>query len=128
MKTAKLIVGIISIVLFLVIIFQSCAAGFVEAVEGGGGTSGAAGMLLAFAMLIGGIVGLVTRNSKGGGITAGAFYLLGAIIGFANAGVFADLVIWSVLALIFGLLFIVGSIIMKKPEKDIAPSTTQDTP
>ena len=123
MKTAKLIIGIVSIVVFMIIIFQSCAAGIVGAIEGGDDTSGAGGMLLAFTMLIGGIVGLVTRNSKGGGITAGAFYLLGAIIGFANAGIFTDLIIWSIIALIFGVFFIVSSILMKKPVKNMESDT-----
>lgn len=115
MKTAKLIIGIVSIVLFIIIVFQSCATGVVNAIEGSDDVSGSAGMLLAFAMLIGGIVGLATRNSKGGGITAGAFFILGAIVGFANLGTFGDLVIWSVLALLFGGFFIISSATMKKP-------------
>jgi hypothetical protein len=118
MKTVKLIVSIVSMVVFIIVVFQSCATGVVNVLEGSDDVSGSAGMLLAFAMLIGGIVGIATRKSKGGGITAGAFYLIGAIIGFANLGTFGDLIVWSVLALVFGLLFIVGSIMMKKPAKD----------
>ena len=113
MKTAKLIAGIISIVVFGIIVVQSCATGVVNVIEGNDDVSGSAGVLLALAMLIGGIVGLATRKSKGGGITAGVFYLLGAIIGFANLGTFVDLVVWSVLSLAFGALFILGSLFTK---------------
>jgi len=114
MKTAKLIIGIISIVLFVIIMFQSCATGVVNALDNNNeDISGSAGLLLAIAMLIGGIIGIAARKSKGGSITAGAFYILGAIIGFANLGTFGDLIVWSVLSLAFGGLFIIGSILSK---------------
>ena len=119
MKTAKLIIGIISIVLFLVIIFQSCAVGVVNVIESNADdTSGSAGVLLAFMMLIAGIVGIASRKSKGGGITAGVFYIISALIGFANLGTFGDLIAWSVLSLAFGVVFIVGSCRMKRNEKN----------
>ena len=40
MKTVKLIIGIVSIVLTFLIIFQSCAAGLGDAIADNGGTSG----------------------------------------------------------------------------------------
>lgn len=40
MKTTKLIIGIISIVLFIIVMFQSCLAGLVEAIEDSGESSG----------------------------------------------------------------------------------------
>lgn len=117
MKTAKLVIGIISIVLFFVIAFQSCAVGIVNAVESNANdASGGAGMFLAFAMLVAGIVGITTRKSRGGGITAGMFYLLASLLGFTNLGTFGDLVVWSVLSLVFGIVFILGSVKMKKVE------------
>jgi len=113
MKTVKLIIGIISIVLFIIIIFQSCASGVVNVIDGNTeDASAGAGMFLGFTMLVAGIVGLATRKSKGGGITAGVFYLIAALIGFISLGTFTDLIVWSVLSLIFGVLFIIGSIKM----------------
>jgi hypothetical protein len=118
MKIAKLIIGIVSIVLFIIIMFQSCATGVANTMQSNAqDTSGSAGALLAFAMLIAGIIGIVTRKSKAGGITSGVFYVISAIIGFANLGTYGDLVFWSVLALIFGITFIAGSIKMKQPEE-----------
>lgn len=120
MKNTKLILGIISIVLFIIITFQSCAVGVVNAIDSNTqDTSGGAGILLAFAMLIAGIVGITTRSSKGGGITAGIFYVISAIIGFANLGTFGDLVVWSVIALAFGLVYIIGSLMMKETDKTL---------
>ena len=121
MKTAKLVIGIISIVLFVVIMFQSCATGVVNVISNEtSDTSGGAGVLLALAMLIAGIIGIAARSSKGGGITAGVFYIVAALVGFANLGTFGDLAVWSVLALIFGAVFVLGSLFSKKQ-----PATSQ---
>ena len=109
MKTAKLVIGIISMVLFVLVAFQSCAAGLGNALADNGEVSGTSGMLLAFCMLIAGI--------KGGGIVAGVFYLLGGLLGIVNYGSFSDLAIWSVLCFIFGAVFILGSLKMKKADK-----------
>ncbi len=49
MKTTRLVVGIISIVLFLVVAFQSCAAGIGNTLADNGEGSGSAGGLLGFA-------------------------------------------------------------------------------
>ena len=125
MKTAKLIIGIISIVLFIIIMFQSCATGVVNVLESNDDLSGSAGMLLAFAMLIAGIIGVVARKSRGGSITAGVFYVVAALIGFANLGTFGDLVIWSVVSLAFGIVFIIGS--LKKTESKVV-SVDSDSP
>ena len=111
MKTAKLVIGIISMVLFVLVAFQSCAAGLGNALADNGEVSGTSGMLLA------GIVGVATRKSKGGGIVAGVFYLLGGLLGIVNYGSFSDLAIWSVLCFIFGAVFILGSLKMKKADK-----------
>ena len=65
MKTWKLVAGIISIILFVVVSFQSCAAGVVNALEDNGGTSGSVGILVAILLLAGGIVSIATRKSEG---------------------------------------------------------------
>jgi hypothetical protein len=124
MKTAKLIIGIISIVLFFIIAFQSCAVGVVNAIDNNTqDASGGGGIFLAVLVLIAGIIGIASRNSKGGGICAGVFYVVAALIGFVSLGTFGDLIIWSVLSLVFGILFIAGSITMKpRPPKD-APTS-----
>lgn len=60
-------------VLFIFIMFQSCAAGVGNALAENGEVSGSAGAILAFFMLAAGIIGVATRNAtKGGGaLTAG---------------------------------------------------------
>lgn len=112
MKTTKLIMEIISIVLFALVSLQSCAAGMANSLQNNGETSGAAGLMLAFCMLIAGIIGICTRKNRTGGIAAGIFYLMGGLIGISNYGngSFADLAIWSVLCFIFGGVFLLGSL------------------
>ena|GEM_PF-2157338 len=107
---AKRVIGIISIALFVLIMFQSCAVEMANTLLGDeNDLSGGAGVLLALAMLTCGAIGIAARKSKGAGITAGAIYIFAALVGFVNLGIYADLPIWSFVALVFGVVFILGS-------------------
>lgn len=97
----KKVIGIISIVLFIVVGFQSCAAGLGNAIQNNGESSGSAGIILAFLMLIAGIILLCSKDHKGMVITSIVLYALAFVIGIANVGHFKDLQIWSILNLIF---------------------------
>ena len=112
MKTWKLVSGILSIVLFIFVSFQSCAAGMSNALEDNGELSGTAGLLVAILLLTGGIVSIVTRKSsgKGGNIALIILYGLGATIGFAGHGSYSDLVIWAGWCLINAVLALVAII------------------
>lgn len=103
----KKVIGIISIVLFIIVEFQSCAAGVVNAIGNSKDSGGSAGLIVGFLMLIAGIIILVSKHSKGMVITSIVFYVLSCLIGFSNSGVFKDLVVWSILDLIFAILLIV---------------------
>ncbi len=110
MKTAKLVIGIISLVLFVIIALQSCAAGVSNALEENGELSGSAGLILGICMVIAGIVGIATRNGgKGGAYTAAGFYAAGGLLGIFNAGSYSDLYIWSGISIIFALVFFIGT-------------------
>ncbi|KHD36062.1 membrane protein [Clostridium acetobutylicum] len=102
----KKVIGIISIVLFVLISFQSCAAGVSNALEKSKSSSGSAGFILAVCMLIAGIIAIVSKYSKGMTITSIVFYAIGGIIGIANVGTYKDLQIWSILSFIFAALII----------------------
>lgn len=119
MKTWKLVSGILSIILFVVVAFQSCAAGVVNALEANGESSGSGGVIVAIMMLSGGIVSIATRKSKGkgGNIALIILFGLGALTGFALAGNFADLNIWAAWCLINAILAIIAIIKGKKTEK-----------
>ena len=71
MKAWKLVSGILSIVLFVIVMFQSCA---------------------------GGIVSIATRSSekKGGNIALIILFGLAAMSGFAGYGNYGDLVVVSI--------------------------------
>lgn len=110
MKTARLVIGIISMVLFMLITLQSCAAGTVNTLSGNGEVSGTAGFLLAVCMLIAGIVGVCCRRIKTGTIVSSCFYDLGGIIAISNVGSYSDLLVWGILSLTFGLVFYLTAI------------------
>lgn len=118
MKTSRLVIGILSIVLFLIISLQSCAVGIGNTLQDNGEVSGSAGFLLALCMLVAGIVGVAARKSKTGSIVAGGFFAFGGLIGIANVGSYSDLQIWSVLSFIFAAIFIITGVLQKGRKLD----------
>ena len=115
MKVWKLVSGILSIILFVFVSFQSCAAGVSNALEANGEASGSAGIIVAI-LLAGGIVSIATRKSlgKGGNIALIVLFGLAAIIGFAGYGSFSDLAIWAGWCLINAVLAVVALVMAKK--------------
>lgn len=120
MKTWKLVSGILSIVLFVVVSFQSCAAGLGNALSENGESSGSGGIFVAIFMLSGGIVSIATRKSKGkgGNIALIVLFGLASFVGFALAGSFKDLNIWAFWCLINAILAVVAMIRNKKDVKE----------
>lgn len=110
MKVAKLVTGILSIILSVLVLLQSCAAGVSNALEENGEVGGSAGFFVAIGLLAAGIVSIATRGSskKGGSIACVVIYFLAAILGFTGAGSYSDLIIWSVLCAACGILHIVS--------------------
>ncbi|MBU3179178.1 hypothetical protein KPL47_23070 [Clostridium estertheticum] len=102
----KKVIGILSIVLFVLVSFQSCAVGVGNALQKSKEASGSAGFILAILWLIAGIVLLTSHKSKGMVITSIIFYALAGIVGIANVGAYSDLQIWSIVSFIFTALLI----------------------
>lgn len=115
-KTFRLIIGILSIVLFLFITLQSCAAGVANTLSANGEVSGSAGFMLGFLMMIAGIVTICLRKHESipAFVVPAVLYFLGAVLGAANVGTYSDLAIWSVLSAIFSSLHILFLFICKE--------------
>lgn len=88
MKTWKLVSGILSIIMFVFVTFQSCAAGISNSIEDNGEVGGSAGIVL---------------------------FGLGAIMGFTMAGSYTDLIIWAAWCAICAVLALISMI--KKPKQ-----------
>lgn len=89
--------GILSILLFIIIIFQSCAVGIVNTVTRNGDSGGLAGLMVALLLLAGGIVSVSSRDSYGIAcdISLMVVYSLAAALGIAHSAVFKDLMVWG---------------------------------
>ena len=88
MKTWKLVSGILSIVLSIFVMFQSSAAGLLNALDGSKESSGTAGLFVAFLMIAGGIVSIVVRNKideRSNGALA-VIFGIAALIGVTGGG------------------------------------------
>lgn len=100
MKTAKLVLGILSIVLSILVLFQACAATVGDALAAEGGTSGASGTITALLLLAGGIIDVAGRRSKGAAIAGTIVLFIGTLVAYSAVGVFGDLAIWGTWCLI----------------------------
>lgn len=111
-STGRLVVGILSCLLFVIVTFQSCAVGIINTIDETGEVGGSAGIIVAVCILIAGIVGISTRNAKGkrGSIVSSIFYLIGAFFSLAAGSTYGDLPIWGFISLFFGIIFLVAGI------------------
>ncbi|MEI5995150.1 hypothetical protein [Candidatus Enterococcus mansonii] len=109
MKVTKIVIGILSIILSLFILFQSCVAGISDNNQNNSEGFGSTGILLAICILTAGIIAIATRDSSdNGGFVAAGFYVAGGIIGFLLAGINENIYVWSMLSIIFGTICAIG--------------------
>ena len=128
MKVWKLVSGIISCVLFLIITFQSCATAVYTTLDEvtsdtsqySDDTSAGGGIWVAFILLVAGITSSAVWKTTSRIADVALIILFGfaALMGFANLGVFGDLEVWSWWAAICaGMAFISLCLPRKKNDK-----------
>lgn len=125
MKTLRLIIGILSCALVLIVLFQSCTATFVTSFgENQDDMSGAVGMVFAIIIMSAGITAIAGRNSRGATIAATLLYLLAALIGIVEKGVYKDLRVWAFVSFGFGVTFAISLLVegprAKKPVYEVS--------
>ena len=109
LSTAKLVLGIISLVMFLFVSFQACSVGLLTLLGESSDLGGSAGVLLAIVLLACGILGIVGRRSRKATLTAGILYIVGGVLALPNAQLYRDLIIWGIVSIVFGIVFVVSS-------------------
>lgn len=114
--TAKLILGILSMVLFLLVAFQSCAAGIGNAMTNNGESSGTFGFLVALNLLITGIIAVAARKSvsKTPWIISAVLLWLNYFYAKMFGGSYADLAIWGFLSFALGVFYLFSAVQSKK--------------
>ena len=129
MKYWKLVSGIISIVVFLVIMFQSCVTGLANALEfNSSDTSAGGGIWIAFNLLVAGITSTCVWKTTGRGADVALIILFGfaALIGFTNLGTFEDLEVWSWWAAICSGMAFISFCLPRKKKDDSSLKTEND--
>lgn len=109
--------GIIFIVLSAMVLFQSCAAGMVNALEGGNGSDGLIGTFTGLLMIIIGIISIVTRKTGNPKIPMALALILliyGFLIGYVYNGIFKDLKYYGWLMVICSFVYSAGYRRLKK--------------
>lgn len=116
MKTTKLVVGILMIVLSVFIFFQSTVAGLGNAISNNGEIGGSGGVITAIIFLATGIVYLASKSKVK--LTADIINMVLLVIAWlfaiTSAGSYSDLTIWGWLALIIGVGFFIWHLIANK--------------
>jgi ABC-type multidrug transport system permease subunit len=117
-ETPRLVIGVITIVLFFLFQFQSCVASagefFQSIFADEAGTSGITGYIMSFFFLIAGIVTIVCRKNKGGAIAAGIIYVIcGLGTMKEDFSYFTDLAFYCFLSFAFGGIMIIGGALQK---------------
>ena len=116
MKIWKLVAGILSIVLSVIVFFQSMIVGTANALSANGEVGGSAGLFVSIFMLAGGIVSIVVRNNEkmGSHIALIILFGLAALLGFTMSGSYGDLNVWAGWCLINTVIAVVSIIQQKK--------------
>ncbi len=106
--TAKIVLGIISLVLFAFISFQSCVVRIGESLSGNGEVGGSFGVIVAFNLLVTGIIAIAARktSSKVPWIISVVLLWFNYFCAKMFAGSYSDLVIWGFLSFAIGVFYL----------------------
>lgn len=107
MKTWRLVSGILSIVLTIIVFFQS---NLVAVFGGKDNIEGGAGIIFALLLLTGGITSIATHKNITTGSKVALFLLfgIGALIAITNAKVYKDLTVWGAWSAICAIIALFG--------------------
>ena len=109
MPVAKLCLGIISIIISLLISLQACTLLVSNALVENGRTNASSGILLAFFLLIAGIIAIAARRSRGGAVAATILYGMAGCVGAVTSlDGYQDIAIWTALCAILWLIFFIS--------------------
>lgn len=100
-QQARFIISIVSMVFTFLILFQSCAAGLSNSLEGNLELGGSAGLILCICWWIAGILNISKKKERYAAKSAAVAYAIAGVIGLLLAGSFSDLKIYSAASIIF---------------------------
>ncbi|ANZ70541.1 hypothetical protein AYR57_08420 [Pediococcus claussenii] len=119
MKTTKLVIGILMIILSVFIGLQSLMVGLGDTVTANGHQSGSQGIFVGLLFLGAGIVYIVTRKQikMGADIAGVIIMLLSWLIAQGDVGEFTDLLIYAWMSFIIGVGFFVWHLLINRKAK-----------
>lgn len=113
----KLVSGILSIILFIWVTFQSCALSVANSLAETGSDDATGGIIVALMLLAGGITSIAARKSvRGGNIALIVLFGFGALCGIGAHGEFMDLIVWGGWCAICAILALVSLLISCIPQ------------
>ena len=107
----KKAIGVVTIMLFLVVEFNSCAVNLANSLGGIKKVDGTAGMILGLFMLVGGIISLCSKVYRGRIIAAIIFYCAAGVIGYYNINSYHEIKIWMLFNAGFAVMLLINLIV-----------------
>lgn len=98
----KKFIGVLSVLLSAIVIFESITSGSGNVLSNNRGGIRTGAIILVICMLVAGILTLKSKDNRRILIIAIALFISSGITGLANISIYVDLQIWSILNIIFG--------------------------
>lgn len=108
-QQTRFIISIVTLVFTFLILFQSCAVGLSNSLEGNFEIGGSAGIVLCICWWVAGILNISKRKDMRTARDAGIAYIIAGVIGLLLAGSFSDLKIYSIASFIFAVICYLAS-------------------
>lgn len=107
----KKTIGIITIILFFVVEFDSCAVNLANSFGSIKKVDGTPGMILGLFMLAAGIISLCSKIYRGRIIASILFYCAAGVIGYCNINSYSEIKIWMLLNAGFAAMLLINLIV-----------------
>lgn len=128
MRIWKIGSGVLSIALSLFVVCQSFWGGVLNLLAGEA-PSGAAGLVVAAALLAGGIVSIASSGgSLGADIAMITLYGVGALVGFTMSGNYADLMLWALWCFLCAVLALVDFVVAYNQDDNLYEDYSSHVP
>lgn len=117
-STARIVIGIFMLVLSVMVLFQSCAAGMVNVAEGNKDAfDGMIGFCVSLCMIAFGIISIATRRTRSYislRVVATISAIIFILVSFVYNGIYSDLKIWGFLFGVYSVIFSLSSNAIQK--------------
>jgi uncharacterized membrane protein (UPF0136 family) len=119
MKTAKITIGILCMLLFIIMVLGACAFSLGGAFTDNDGMGSSSPIMIGMALLflVAGIISVAGSKSKGASLAASIVFGLNAALGITNFKQYMDIGLWMIVAVFLALLYFIFFAVQKSQRR-----------